>query len=347
MKGSSKYGWPEFCKARQVLVLVLLAAGLALLLAVIQTRSPDQFWVVFGFHLLPTVWLVLIATAALCVLGRVGGLPRLAALLISLALVQVLVLVGSWGYARSLFITPPVESIALTQPDWFVWRNLVVSLLVSFVSARYLVLSQRWQEAVVAESRATLRSLQARIHPHFLFNALNTISSLIHDRPDQAEQATLDLSDLLRTGLTERTRHSLDDELELVRGYLRLEALRLGERLDVAWRLADDLPLDEEIPVLLIQPLVENAVVHGIARLPAGGRLSIVGERMRRGRLRFLIENPLPDRAESGQASDGNRMALDNVRQRLDLAWEEGARLRTRQEDGRFSAELVLPVSAD
>ncbi len=345
MEGSDNHGWPEFCNARQVLVLVLLAAGLALLLSIIQTRSPDQFWVVFGFHLLPIVWLVLIASAALCVLGRIGSLSRLATLLISLALVQILVLAGSWVYASGLFLSPPANSIAITQPDWFVWRNLVVSLLVSFVAARYLVLSQRWQEAVVAESRATLQSLQSRIHPHFLFNTLNTISSLIPDRPEEAERATLDLSDLLRSGLTERARHSLGEELELVRGYLRIESLRLGERLEVDWELADDLPLKAELPVLLVQPLVENAVVHGIARLSGGGRLLIRGERYKRGLVRFQIENPVPGDEDAGLAR-GNRMALDNVRQRLALAWEEGARLRTRQEGGCFSAELVLPISA-
>ncbi|WP_376695669.1 sensor histidine kinase [Wenzhouxiangella sp. EGI_FJ10305] len=232
--------------------------------------------------------------------------------------------------------------VAHDNPFFFLVRNMLFALVGGFAVSRYLALQDRWQKQVVAESRARLDALQASIRPHFLFNSLNTIASLVHDKPDQAEQATLDLSDLLRTGLRSGATQSLADELELVRGYLRLEALRLGERLNVDWDLADDLPLDHELPALLIQPLVENAIVHGISRLPGGGTLSIRGELSSRKRLRFVIENPVP--AEESASAPGNRTALENIRQRLELAWEEGAHLRTRRDGNTFCVELVLPL---
>ena len=112
---------------------------------------------------------------------------------------------------------------------------------------------------VAAESAARLDAFTGpHFQPHFLFNALNTIAELVHSRPEQAEEALLDLSDLLRTGLRSEARHTLDQELALVRGYLRIEGLRLGERLDVEWSIDESVDLMTEIPALLIQPLVEK-----------------------------------------------------------------------------------------
>ena len=327
------------------MLLLLASAGLALCLALAGVVRVGGFWPALGLNAIFIFWVVLTAVALLCprrgwLLRQLGrAAPWFAFLLIQLVVVlysALIILAEPW--------LQPLTLVAHSAPGFFLFRNLAISLVVSVALSRYLALQQRWKEQVATESRAILEALQARIHPHFLFNALNTITSLIPEQPGEAEQATMDLSDLLRTGLTDQASHTLSEELELVRGYLRIESLRLGERLEVDWQLADDLPLDAELPMLLIQPLVENAVVHGVARLPAGGRLTIQGERIRRGRIRLRIENPLLDRDESGQTSEGNRMALDNVRQRLALAWEEGARLKTRRESDRFFVEIVLPI---
>ncbi|MEE4302775.1 MAG: histidine kinase [Wenzhouxiangella sp.] len=319
------------------MLLVLVGLVVALLFALADAGSLESFWLSFGLSVLFVQWVVLLSAALIC------GIRRLLAGRQSAGAGWVL-----------FFVIPGVSLLAslavltflpMGEPDgsrWFVLRNTLVSLLASLALVRYLVLHQRWKQQVAAEARARLDALQASIRPHFLFNSLNTIASLVHDKPHEAEQATLDLSDLLRTGLRSGATQSLGEELELVRGYLRLEALRLGERLKVEWELADDLPLEQELPALLIQPLVENAVVHGIARLPEGGRLSIRGERASRSRLRFEIVNPLPD--DSARPAESNRMALDNIRQRLALAFEEGARLKTHREDGRFRVELILPA---
>jgi two-component system sensor histidine kinase AlgZ len=308
----------------------------ALVFALAGASSPDAFWLGFGLSVLFVLWVVLVSAAVLCGLRRwfvgrgTGGVGWIVFLVIPAVCV-----------IASLIVVAFLPSGPAGEPGWFVLRNTLISLLASLALVRYLILQQRWRQQVAAEARARLDALQASIRPHFLFNALNTIASLVHERPGDAEQATLDLSDLLRTGFRSGARQSLADELELVRGYLRLESLRLGDRLEVAWDLADDLPMDLELPALLIQPLVENAIVHGIARLPGGGRLDIRAARVSRHRLRFEITNPVPD--DAARPPESNRMALENIRQRLALAYEEGARLRTRREDGQFRVELTLP----
>lgn len=333
-----------FCdSASALLVIVLACIALALCIVLVSIESIAEFWPVFG---LVAAFVILIGTcvAALhCYLGvhLVRRTPVSDEWMLFLT-IQLVVAVFSWLVAGIDGLADVLGLSAAEAPTFFVLRNLAFSLVVGLLVARYLALQARWRRQVAADSSHRLRALQARIRPHFLFNALNTISGLIHKKPDLAEQATLDLSELLRTGLREDSHHSLSEELELVRGYLRIESLRLGDRLVIDWQLDNDLPLDQDLPALLIQPLIENAVVHGIARLPKGGTLTIRGECPRKKRLRFVIENPVP--TEDSASAPGNRTALENIRQRLELAYEEGAHLRTRQDGDTFRVELVLPL---
>ncbi len=319
-----------------MLLLVLVGLIVALIFALAGTAGPRAFWLDFGLAVLFVQWVVLVSIAVLCALRRRAAKMKAAVL----GWLAFLVVPAVCAVASLIVIAwlPDAESGGW----WFVIRNTAISLLAALVLLRYLSLQQQWRRQVAAESRARLDALQASIQPHFLFNALNTIASLVHDRPDAAEQATLDLSDLLRTGLRSGATHSLAEELELVRGYLRLEGLRLGERLRVDWQLDDDLPLQRELPALLIQPLVENAIVHGIARLPDGGVLTIRIERAAWGRVRIEIINPVLDE-EDRPETPNNRTALVNIRQRLALAFEEGARLKTHRQNGHFRVELVVP----
>lgn len=328
---------PDLCTPASVLLLVLLGLVVALVFALASTPGLAAFWLEFGLAVLFVEWVVLASAALLCGVRRIIAARRTLPLgWVVFFVIPVVTVTASFIVVRFI----PIE--ASQASGWFVLRNLLISLLASLALVRYLVLQARWRRQVAAETQARLDALQARIRPHFLFNALNTIASLVHQKPDEAEQATLDLSDLLRTGLRSNRTHQLSDEFELVRGYLRLEKLRLGNRLQVEWQLAEDLPETMSLPVLLIQPLVENAVVHGIARLPDGGRLTIRASLASRQRLRVEIENPLPD--EAARPPESNRMALDNIRQRLALAYEEGARLRVRRDDRAFLVELVIPV---
>ncbi len=188
-----------------------------------------------------------------------------------------------------------------------------------------------------------MAALQARIRPHFLFNSLNSIAGLIPEDPDAAERAVEDLAGLFRASLRDPSAEiELGAELDLCRQYLAIESHRLGDRLTVDWQL-EDLPLRETVPPLLLQPLVENAVYHGIQLRPEGGAVTI--------RLRCegddviaTVTNPL---APTGAvAVQGNQMALQNIRERL-RAWAgDRARLDTERRADCFVATLRLPLGS-
>lgn len=328
---------PDLCTTWSVLLLVLVGMVVALIFALAGTASPDSFWLNFGLSILFVQWVVLVSAAFICAFKRLFA--DIASKAMGWAVFFVIPTVSLFA---SFIVVNFLPLGAAGGSAWFVTRNVLVSLLASLALVRYLVLQQRWKQQVAAEARARLDALQASIRPHFLFNSLNTIASLVHDKPDEAEQATLDLSDLIRIGLKPGAMHSLGEELALVQGYLRLESLRLGERLEVDWSLDERVPLERQVPALLFQPLVENAIVHGIARRPEGGCVQVSCDMIGWGRVRFVVTNPLAE--TSARPAESNRMALDNIRQRLALAWEEGAKLKTRREDGHFRVELTVPA---
>ena len=161
-----------------------------------------------------------------------------------------------------------------------------------------------------------MRALQARIRPHFLFNSMNTIASLTRTDPERAEEAVEDLADLFRANLNEkRSSITLKEELEVARIYQRIEQLRLGERLHVIWDVAD-LPMRALVPGLLMQPLLENAIYHGIEPRPGGGIVTVSGA-LDGDIIALTVRNPLPE--AGGDAHAGNRIALENIRERMDL----------------------------
>jgi two-component system sensor histidine kinase AlgZ len=320
-----------------VFLLIVVGFLAALVFALAQAESVERFWISFGLAAIFIQWVVLASAALICLARRLFP----ASPLISAAWIMILVVPGFTSLATIagfwLFLVDPAQSAG-----WIFLRNLVISVIVSLVLMRYLILQQRWRQQIAAQAGTRLDALQARIHPHFLFNALNTVSELLHEHPDQAEQALLDLSDLLRSGLRVDSEHTLEEELDLIRAYLRIEALRLGPRLRVAWSVDEHVDLKQVRPALLIQPLVENAVIHGIAPHPEGGELKITISMIRFGRIRVRIENPIPPSPASPRS--GNGTALENIRQRLALAYEEGAGLKTDQVGDKFRAILTLPA---
>ncbi|MDW8478729.1 MAG: sensor histidine kinase [Xanthomonadales bacterium] len=296
---------------------------------------------------------------------RIAGIAFLAAL-IALASALLLCRLRSWllrppapvGIAAAL-LTAGLAGFALTLLAATVARELVpelalaegaplplalraalLALLGAAVALRYFYVLERWRAGVEAQARAEMDALQARIHPHFLFNTLNSIASLIAIDPERAERAVEDFADLMRATLGRRGSHSLGEELALIERYLAIEKLRLGERLAVELELGEA-PLALEVPVLLLQPLVENAVLHGIQRLPAGGTVAIRARR-EPGALVLEVRNPIPEGEPEGDG--GMRFALDNIRRRLALRHGRAAALATRREAGYYACELRLPL---
>jgi two-component system sensor histidine kinase AlgZ len=228
----------------------------------------------------------------------------------------------------------------------FMLKSTLAVGLVFMALLRYLFIRAQWQTELVEQADARVQALQARIRPHFLFNSLNTIASLIADEPENAERATEDLAELFR-GSMRRTddRIPLAEELELGRRFLDMEQRRLGDRLQVEWKV-DELPGESMVMPLVLQPLLENAVLHGIQTREQGGRIRVYG-RSASGQLVITITNPLPDANEmagsGGLSNDGHGMALKNIRNRLELAFGERASLVTRQDDGLYYSVLTLP----
>ncbi len=193
-----------------------------------------------------------------------------------------------------------------------------------------------------ALAEARLQALQARIRPHFLFNSLNAVLSLIRRDPKRAERSLEDLADLFRTLMSDARQFvRLADEIALLERYAEIEQLRLGERLRITWEL-DTAPPDALLPSLVLQPLLENAIYHGVEPGTAAGDVLVHIER-RGERVHAVIENPY---IEAEQRRAGNRMALDNVRERLALFFDAEARLEARPLGDRFRIDIEMPYRA-
>jgi two-component system sensor histidine kinase AlgZ len=227
-------------------------------------------------------------------------------------------------------------------PSFMLTSTLVVGL-VFMAMLRYLFIRTHWQAELTAQADARVQALQARIRPHFLFNSLNTIASLIADEPENAERATEDLAELFRGSMRRADRKiRLSEELELGRRFLDMEKRRLGDRLQVEWRV-DELPGEVMVLPLILQPLLENAVLHGVQPREEGGVVRVYG-RGETESIVMTISSPASRKGEdSGRAGRGHGMALANIRKRLELAYGERASLMTNQNEDQFFSILTLP----
>ena len=217
-------------------------------------------------------------------------------------------------------------------------RVLVLAAFCAAVVLAYLRLHTKAHSPALAEAR--LQALQARIRPHFLFNSLNAVLSLIRQDPKRAERTLQDLADLFRALMSDgRSLARLADEISLLERYAAIEQLRLGERLRMSWDM-DSAPMDAMLPALVLQPLLENAVYHGVE--PGTGIGDVLVRIKRRGdRVLVRIENPWIEPGSGPRA--GNHMALDNIRERLMLFFDDEARLITRVEGNRYQVDIEIP----
>ena len=216
-------------------------------------------------------------------------------------------------------------------------RTLAITLLATVSLLAYFHLHTKAFSPALAEAR--LQALQARIRPHFLFNSLNAVLALIRRDPKRAERSLEDLADLFRTLMADARQFvRLADEIALLERYADIEQLRLGDRLRITWEL-DAAPSDALLPPMVLQPLLENAVYHGVE--PGTGVGDVLVRIERRGdRVLAAIENPY---LEAGGQRAGNRMALENIRERLALFFDAEARLETRIANGRYRVDIEIP----
>ena len=246
------------------------------------------------------------------------------------------------------------DAAALHLALWGAWQATPWGLAAAAAgaaalgSATWTWLTLRAAGGRPTEADARLAELQSRIRPHFLFNALNTALVLVRVDPTRAETVLEDLAQLFRAALAETGAWvSLDEEIDLAQRYLAIEQLRYGRRLQVTWEL-DPAAAPARLPPLVLQPLVENAVRHGIERLPGGGRV-VVHTLARRGLATVWVTNSAldePGAADAGTApgAAGAGMALANVRERLRLLHDLAGTLEVWREPGLFHARITVPL---
>lgn len=329
---------PELCEPEALFVLVLLAELLVLVLVLAEPMLPHFDWVRLALTSLFVQWIVLLSAACMCrlrpLLARLR--PWLAGCLCS-ALVVLLtlsctLLADHYNLGGAL---PRQGEVNLYL------RHALIALIMSALLLRYFYLQSQWRRQEQAELRARIESLQARIRPHFLFNSLNSIASLVVSDPVKAEQAVLDLSDLFRASLARPgTLVPWRDELALARRYLSIEQYRLGERLQLEWHV-DGVPDDLPIPQLTLQPLLENALLHGIQPRIQGGLVRIEAD-YRDGLFSLCVSNPF-EAAPDDPPSRGTRQALSNIEARLTALFGMKATLSTERRDGRHHTCLRYP----
>lgn len=333
-----------------VLALMVIAELLALALALGSLSSSDR-WADLSVISLFVQWVALTSAAALCAsrrwLARLSN--RSAALLSYLLLLAVTGLVSEAAYRLLWSDVVGVPLPAFWHRD-FMLRSLAVSAIISAVALRYFYVQHQWKSHIESESNARIQALQSRIRPHFLFNSMNTIASLTRSRPELAEAAVENLADLFRASLADaRNRVPLREEIGMVRKYLDIERLRLGERLRVEWSM-DAVAEDALVPALTLQPLLENAVYHGIEPLAQGGVITIQGRAMD-GVIEITLTNPVAPQGVPLRPRS-NHIGVDSVRERLAAYYGAQAGLTIEEaaerNDWRYSISLRFPyVSAD
>ncbi len=340
---------PDFCAARAVLAVVLIVTLTAVVLAVARQNAGLGFWLDLARTALFLLWTGLGCAAVLCVLRRpLASLPLATAIVSALtAMLMVIALVSAgvlWLGGNALLGARATNLLLPEKPWHFFAANLGIGLIVGALALRYFYVSGEWRRNVELQARSRIHALQARIRPHFLFNSMNTIAALTRSNPEKAEEAVQDLADLFRANLNEqRSSITLKEELEVARIYQRIEQLRLGERLHVIWDVTD-LPMRAQVPGLLMQPLLENAIYHGIEPRPGGGIVTVSGA-LDGNTIGLTVRNPLPE--AGGAAHSGNRIALDNIRERMELLYPGRSSVEANRVGDEYIVRLRFPHVED
>lgn len=332
---------PDFCSAEVVLKMILMVEFTAITFAILTINDFSTIYNHTGLISLFMLFIVLSSTMTLCLLNKVGYLTNHSSITaITLTVFSFYTITFTlWIFSQNWFAV-----FFKVQPEdlWFnVIKFEIIALICLSVGLRYLFVQYESEQRLIIQSKARLQALQARIRPHFFFNSMNTIASLIYDSPEQAEQATINLSHLFRASLSDVNLIPLQQEIKLTKDYIELEHLRLEDRLKVEWKCVNS-DLEFLIPPLTLQPLVENAIYHGIEPMVDGGTIEISSCLKNNTSLLITISNPL---LRSSEKKEGNKMALDNIKERLKIAFKGRSKFSIKQTDTSFCIEFTLPAS--
>ena len=350
---------PDFCDMGTVFTVVVVGALLAFVLVLSPVVHTSHWWRDLALNSLFIQWVALSSAGLLCSgrrwlcsLGNKGaGVAAYALILLVCGLCSE---ASYWLVARPVmdvehFIAQAGNSeiVPRSVPMGTMWhlqflaKNLSITAIVAAVALRYFYVQHQWRTQLQSEAKARIQALQSRIRPHFLFNSMNTIASLTRTSPELAEQVTEDLADLFRASLGDASVPvTLERELEVCRQYLRIEEQRLGARVTTEFDV-ETLPADAVLPGLTLQPLAENAIYHGIEPAEHGGFVAISGDGDER-QVVLRISNSLPrDAARSVRRS--NKMAQDNVEQRLRAFFGKDSSLQVSSDGNEYTVELRFP----
>lgn len=320
----------------------LLVAGEAVALVMSLNPGNDRPLLrYFGLMSLAVQWVLLSTLASLYLLR--ARLRRLQPQQVAYAAIGLL-LSCAWLLATAADLLLQSSSTTVAS-DWLGlrWRAVAIALAVGLLGLSAFHAHWRYRQSILRVKQAELEALQARVHPHFLFNTLNSAAALVHARPDDAERVLLDLGDLFRAALSEPGWVPLEHELDLCRRYLAIEQQRFGDRLRVEWRIEEGLE-GLSVPLLTIQPLVENAVVHGLDER-SGAKSLCVEAGQSATELLVSVRNAVP-RDPEATARNGHSIGLAGVRARIESVTQGAGSLTTESDGASFVARIVLPKAA-
>jgi len=342
---AEKFYLPNICTVQSLFFMVLAGTLLSIVFTLLSSDISNFPWDRFAVTAFVVLWIILPCCAVLCQLRpfllRLSLLHGLIVSYIIILLVTGTVsLLGQWMNIKYLGAMASVDVVLTAQ-------HVLIAGILAGVALRYLYLQQQLNMQQQAELASRIQALQSRIRPHFLFNSMNIIASLIATDPDMAEEVVEDLSDLFRATLSEANQLvAIDKEVELLEKYVHIEHLRLGDRLQVDWQI-DHFDESVLIPHLSLQPLVENAIYHGIQPLPQGGKIVVKIVKQDK-KVAIDISNPCPmgnnEVSRPPNNKQGNKLALENLRHRLQAYYKGEASLNITQEEGHFSVSFQYPI---
>ncbi len=336
---------PNFCNGWTIFNLVVIAEMLAIVISLVSPEIPISSSKISNLLLISLFiqWIGLASAAALCVSRKyLNRLPDLRALVMAyLMLLCITWLVGE----AALWVLWLTHLIGSPRPEWnayFHVQNLTIAAIVNALALRYFLARHHLKQRTLSESRAKIQALRSRIRPHFLFNTMNIIASLTRSAPAQAEAAIENMADIFRTMLADdENMVPVKNEIAIAQKYLEIESLRLDNRLKVEWDIGK-FPRKAVMPVLTLQPLLENAIQCGIEPLTEGGsiRLHLWEEN---DTIKITITNPVP-RARSRSARNEEETALNEMRQRLESYYGQIAKMEVTTGEDRLTVAVTLPT---
>ena len=324
--------------------LLLLAALLNSLVVIAFQVNTWDYSVILDFISLLAICSTIALTAAM-LLKLFNKLLKNLPSLLSIFMAYLLLMVSTFSLCYLLYF--------IVQKHWAIsaqegWMSITSTQIFTLATVSYalvlMILSYRAKNKAISNSyqAANLQALQSRIRPHFMFNSMNSIAGLIRNNPEMAEYALQDLADLIRVLMADaRKLVPLTAEIETSKQYLKIEKLRLGDRLAVQWHM-NSIPNNCFVPSLILQPLLENAVYHGIEPSFGGGVIDI-DMSADKNRVQVLIRNPIPGEGERSHRK-GNQIAMENIKERLTRHFGNAASLSSNQRNEMHITRIIFPV---